>query len=243
MKICKLALCALTAGALLASCTKQDEGGVRFCVSQDLSLLEATRSQVSDYTGLPSSGDFDIVLTGSSGDEIYSGPLSLYDESTPLKAGNYSVKATYGSASSEGFDKPFFEGEKNFSITGGGTTAVSIPASLSNAIIKVSCSDLFKTYYPSYSFTVTTGGGTRIEFGKDETRAAFVDAYTISVAGTLTNQGGKEQTFSKDYKSYLAPKTCYTLKFDLSNVGGGRITVKFDDTVDDVQLSDVELND
>lgn len=241
MKIRKLTLCALAA-ALLASCAKQ-EGGVHFSVAQDLSLLELTRSQVSDYTDLPSGGDFEIVLSKSSGDEIYSGPLSLYDESTSLKAGNYSVKATYGNVSSEGFDKPCFEGEKNFSITGGGSTAVSIPVTLSNAIIKVSCTDLFKTYYPKYSFTVTTGGGTKIEFGQDETRAAFVDAYTISVAGTLTNQGGKTQTFSKDYKSYLSPKTCYTLKFDVSNVGGGKITVKFDDTVDDVQLSDVELND
>ncbi len=241
MKICKLTLCAMAA-ALLISCDKQ-EGGVHFSVAQDLSLLELTRSQVSDYTGLPSGGDFEIVLAKSGGDEIYSGPLSLYDESTPLKAGNYSVKATYGSVSSEGFDKPCFEGEKSFSITGGGSTAVSIPVTLSNAIIKVSCTDLFKTYYPSYNFTVTTGGGTKIEFGQEETRAAFVDAYTISVAGTLTNQGGKTQTFSKDYKGYLSPKTCYTLKFDVSNVGGGRITVKFDDTVDDVQLSDVELND
>lgn len=242
MKICKLTLCALAA-ALLVSCNRQEGGGVHFCVAQDLSLLEVTKSQVSDYTSLPSGGDFDIVLTNSGGDEIYSGTLSGYDGSTPLKAGNYSVKATYGSASSEGFDKPFFEGEKSFSVSGGSTTAVSIPATLSNAIVKVQCTDLFKTYYPEYTITLTTGGGTSIEFTREETRAAFVDAYSISVAGTLTNQGGTTQTFSKEYKSYLSAKTCYTLKFDVSNVGGGIITVKFDDTVDDVQLLDVDLND
>lgn len=69
-----------------------------------------------------------------------------------------------------------------------------------------------------------------------------MDAYTISVSGTLTNQGGKTQNFSKDYKA-LAPKTCYTIKFDVSNVGGNSITVSFDDTVEDVGLVDIDLND
>lgn len=242
MKMNSTMLGILALAAMTVSCAKQTDGGsVAFRLDADLGVLEQTRSSVSDYTTLPSSGDFTIVLTGSNGYDIYNGLLSAYSESTSLKSGNYTVKASYGSTSDEGFGKPCFVGEKSFSITGGATT-VSIPVSLENAIVKVSCTDLFKTYFTDYTFTLTTGAGTKIQFAKGETRAAFVDAYTISVSGTLTNQGGKTQTFTKTYDTSLSPKTCYTLTFDVSNVGGSKITVKLDDTVDDVELDDVELN-
>ena len=36
---------------------------------------------------------------------------------------------------------------------------------------------------------------------------------------------------------------CYVLKFDVSNVGGAAISISFDDNVEDVALSEIELND
>lgn len=238
----------MTALALLpVSCSKQQggeslEGRVSFSLDADGQVTETTRSNVADYTTLPQSGKFTIVLTNGSGDEVYNGLLEGYSSSTALKAGNYSVSAVYGSAGDEGFDKPFFSGSKSFSIAGGGTTSVAIPVSLANSIVKVECSDSFESYYTDYSFTVKTGAGTVIDFPKGETRAAFVDAYTISVSGTLTNQGGNAQSFTKDYRS-LSPKTCYTLKFDVSNVGETAVSITFDDSVEDVELTDVDLND
>ena len=247
MKIRKFILGMAALALLPVSCSKQQsgeslDGKVSFSLDADGQVTETTRSNVADYATLPQSGKFTIVLTNASGDEVYNGLLEGYSSSTALKAGNYSVSAVYGSARDEGFEKPFFSGSKSFSINGGGTTAVAIPVSLANSIIKVECSDAFKAYYPEYSFSVKTGGGTTIAFPKGETRAAFVDAYTISVSGSLTNQGGKELTFSKDYKA-LSPKTCYTLRFDVSNVGGTAVRVSFDDTVEDVELVDIDLND
>lgn len=231
---------------LSVACSRQSDdatGKVSFALAAEDMVKEVTRSSLSDYTTLPAAGSFNIVLTKVDGDEIYNGPLEDYDASTSLKTGNYLVKASYGSVDDEGFDKPCLEGEKSFSIVGGGTTAVTVPVSLSNSLVRVDCTSNFKSYYTDYSFTVKTGGGTEIPFPADESRAAFVDAYTISVSGTVTSQGGKTQTFSKEYTSSLSPKTCYTLKFDVSNVGGVRVTISFDDTVTDAELIDVELND
>ena len=228
-----------------AACSKQQiESGatLSFSVATDAHVAEVTRSSVSDYTALPEAGKFTIVVSGNDGSEVYNGLLEASNASTALKAGNSTVKASYGSATEEGFDKPCFAGEKTFSITGGGNTNVSIPVTLANSMIRMEYSDNFKAYYTDYSFTVKTGGGTEILFPKGETRAAFVDAYTISISGTLTNQGGKEQTFAKAYDSSLSPKTCYTVKFDVSNVGTGAVTITFDDTVEDVTLTDVDLN-
>lgn len=238
----------MTALALLpVSCSRQQggeslEGRVSFSLDADGQVTEVVRSSVADYAALPQPGKFTIVLTNTSGNEIYSGLLEGYNASTALKAGNYSVSASYGSSTDEGFEKPCFTGSKTFSVAGGGETSVAIPVSLANSIVKVECSDAFESYYTDYAFSVKTGAGTVIDFPKGETRAAFVDAYTISVSGTLTNQGGKTQSFSKDYKS-LSPKTSYTLKFDVSNVGGTAISISFDDSVEDVELTDVDLND
>ena len=228
-----------------AACSKQQrEPGttLSFSVDTDAQVTEMTRSSVSDYTTLPEAGKFTIVVSGSDGSEVYNGLLEAYSASTALKAGNYTVKASYGSATDEGFDKPYFAGEKTFSITGGGNTNVSIPVALANSMIRMEYSDNFKAYYKDYSFTVKTGGGTEISFSKGVDKAAFVDAYTISISGTLTNQGDKKQEFTKSYDSSLSPKTCYTVKFDVSNVGTGAVTIKFDDTVEDVTLADVDLN-
>ena len=232
--------------ALIAafSCTKTQTangGQVSFNVLSDSDIVEVTKSQVSDYTNLPSAGDFTIKVTDASGASIYSGKISGWDASTQLSTGNYSVTAEYGALDEEGFDKPYFYGSANFAIVGGNTTAVSIPVSLGNTIVKVSCSDLFKKYYSNYSFTFSRGTATLASFAKDDARAAFIDGYRVTLSGTLSN-GSKTQSFSKDYTN-LKEATAYTFHFDISNVGTNAITITFNDIVDTIELGDVELND
>lgn len=246
MKHPSIFACALAALTAL-SCTKSvsgiigGEGTVGFSVSRNIDVTDITRSSVSDYTSLPSSGDFKIVVRNADNTEIYSGPVSDWDESTKLPSGNYTVTASYGTEGEEGFDKPYFTGKTAFVVNGGNKTEVSVPAALGNSIIRISCSDNFKHYFTSYSFTVTTGGGSVIEFPATETRAAFVDAYKFTVDGTLTTQAGVSKTFSKSFE--VSAKTCYTISFDASDIGGMSVTVTFNDTTETVTLDDIELND
>ena len=245
MKHLNIFACTFAALAAL-SCTKSvsgvtgGEGTAGFTVSADIAVTDITRSDIADYTTLPSVGDFKIVVQNSDNTEIYSGPVSGWDESTKLQSGNYSVTASYGTESDEGFDKPFFTGNTAFVVNGGGKTEVSIPAALGNSIIRFSCSDNFRNYFTAYSFKVTTGSGTVIEFPSDETRAAFIEAYKFSVDGVLTTQAGVSKTFSKSFE--VNAKTCYTISFDASDIGGTSVTVTFDDTTVTVTLDDIELN-
>ena len=228
------------------SCSKQAGGGegfAAFTLATDGIVAEVTRSNVSDYTDLPSAGDFRLQISDAQNSPVYTGLLKDYDASTPLKVGNYSVTASYGSSSDEGFGKPYFSGSADFGVAGGETKEVKIRASLANAIVRFAFTDVFKAYYTDYSFTLTTGGGTVIEFPKSETRAAFIDAYKFSVSGTLTNQAGKTQTFSNSFDKSIDAGKCYTVKFDVPNIGSSAITIIFDDTVETVTLTDIELND
>ena len=118
---------------------------------------------------------------------------------------------------------------------------MSIPVALGNTIVKIACSNNFRNYYTDYTIKITRDGADVVTLTKDETRAAFVDGYKFTVEGTLTSET-KTQTFSKDF-SNLNEATAYTLTFDVSNVGGSTISISFDDTVEEVELGNVELND
>lgn len=225
-----------------ASCTKShtvDGGQVVFTVSNNQHLADMTKSNVSDFTALPSADDFTITITGS--DYKWEGKISAWDPQSVLMAGDYKVTATYGDIEVEGFDKPFFAGTQSFKVVGGESASVSVPVSLGNTVVKISCSENFRNYYKDYTFTLTRDGSDIVTFVKDDTRAAFVDGYKLAIKGVLTGEV-KTSVFTAEY-SNLKEATAYTFNFDVNNVGGSSITISFNDTVETVELGDFELND
>jgi len=236
---------AVPALLLSVSCQKGSDstGNIIFEVKPVTEIDVVTRSSVSDYTVLPSASDFNIKVLNSKSAIVWEGGLDEYDSQTSFKTGSYSVSASYGLEGDEGFDKPYFCGTADFIVESGETSTVSVPVSLGNCLVKINCSDIFKSYFPDYSFTLTTGSGTVVDFSKEETRAAFIDAFKFSVSARMKSQGGALKTYSKSYDSGILPATCYTLAFDVTNAGGVSLTVSFNDTVDVVDLGDIELND
>jgi hypothetical protein len=226
------------------SCTKHQTTGnglVCFSLKNNLQITDVTRSSVSDHTTLPSAGNFIITVNDATSALVWTGKISDWDASTPLPAGNYSVTASYGSIENEGFDKPYFYGSQNFVVQGGKTSTVSVPVSLGNTIVKIGCTDNFKNYYKDYSFKITRNGNEIVNFGKDESKAAFIDGYKIVLQGVLSSET-KTQSFEKEYNN-LSEATAYTFLFDINNVGGATITVSFNNTVETINLGDHELND
>ena len=229
--------------ALAFSCTKnhtEGKGQVSFVLSSNLEIADLTKSSVSQFTTLPSSGDFTISITDASSAPVWSGKLADWDPATNLQAGNYNVTATYGSIEEEGFDKPYFTGSANFSVAGAQKTEVKITVSLGNTVILVRCTDNFKNYYQDYNFKLSRNNSEIVTFVKDDERGAFVDGYKFSLSGTVTSPT-QTQNFSKDYTS-LHEATAYTFLFDASNVGGTSITVTFNNNVETIELGDLELN-
>ena len=227
------------------SCTKsktESSGYVAFELSNNQDVVDVmTRSQVSDYTALPSAGDFTLTIKDASSATVWSGLFSEWDSQTPLEAGNYTAEATYG-GDEEGFDKPYFYGARTFAVQGGQTTNVSIPVSLGNTIVKVSCTENFTNYFKDYTFRLTRNGTDVVTFAKGETKAAFIDGYKITLEGTVTS-GSKTKAIDPIEYIGLKEATAYTIILDVANVGGIAITVTFNDTVETIDLGDYELND
>lgn len=228
------------------SCTKNQtvgDGHVAFEVSNNQNVTDVlTRSQVSDYTALPSASDFTITILDATSAQVWTGKVSEWDASRQLPAGNYSVTAEYGSLDEEGFDKPYFTGTQTFVVQGGQVTKVSIPVSLGNTVVKVSCSDIFKEYFKDYSFSIVRSTSTLATFVKGETRAAFVDGYKFTVNYVLQGETQKYESSLSEFTG-LKAATAYTILFDIPEVGGKTITVKFNDTVEQIDLGNYELND
>ena len=247
MKLIKASILLLAPGAA-AGCKKTeapaaDTGSITFAVAAQQEVADVTRSKVSDITDLPAAADFTLTITDAQKKTVWSGTIAQMTEPYTIAAGEYTATAQYGSVSDEGFDKPCFTGSMPFTINGGDSKQITIPVSLANAIVKVSCTDMFRNYFSDYSFKITTAAGTQIAFPKSETRGAFIDAYKFTIDGTLKNQGGTAQSFNKTYDTGINPATCYTVTFDASSVGGTSITVTFNDTTETIDLGDIELND
>jgi len=246
MKYYRIAICAAAALAAF-SCSKVHEsvgtGYVSFSIADNQEVAEVTKANVSDFTALPSADQFSIVITNSENTEVFKGLVTDWSTDRKLAVGDYTVTATYGDTSEEGFDKPYFVGSKAFSVIGGETTAVTVTVSLGNSIVKVVTTEMFDNYFSSYDFDVTTGSGNVIDFTPTETRGAFIDAYMFKISGTVTPASGaaKSAISAKEYRD-LEAATCYTLTFDVSNVGGVKVTITFNDTVETVELGEIELN-
>lgn len=242
MKTLKL-LIGLAIAMMMASCTKSvTDGSVNFVISAQHDLADVTKSNVSDYAALPDPDDFILTISDASGASVWAGNAASWDPATKLKSGDYTVTASYGNIEDEGFGKPCFEGTQTFTVKTDETSHVNISATLANTVIRITCSENLKNYYKDYSFKLGRNNADIVTFAKDETRAAFVDGYKITVSGTLVTETGAEKTFSRDYTG-LASATAYNMVFDVAGVGNGTVTISFNNTVETVELGDVELND
>lgn len=228
----------IVALAVLAavSCQKAEQTGRLVFSLQEGEVADVvTKGNVSDYATLPSTSAFSLTVKDSKLATVYTGTVGGWDPEKKLSSGNYTCDVWYGSDAEEGPAKPYFAGSAAFTITGA-TTEVTVPVTLGNAIVKITTTDQFNKYYPQRSFTVTTPDNSFKYDGK----AIFV-SYQFSVGGSVTNQAGKTFTLeTKTWKGNAA--TCYNVKYDVNNVGGVTVTISFNDTVETVQLGEVDLN-
>ena len=231
----------------IASCTKgealvQQGGSVRFELTGNDFVAESTKAAVSDFTVVPSEEDFLLTITDANSAVEWSGLFSEWDPETIILEGQYTAAVSSGTMSEEGFDKPYFFGSQDFSVVGGETVSVSLTAGLSNTVITLSATERFKTYYSDYAFALTRNGVEVVAFDKDDTRAAFVDGYKITLEGTLQSET-KQYSFEKEFTA-LAPGTVYRISMDVDNMNGSTISVKFnDEVVEIIDLGDLELNE
>lgn len=226
---------------LLSSCQeKPSQGQVVFTLGDVFDIEEVTKGQVSKYTTIPSASDFDLVVSDDYS-IIWSGKLKDWDVNTKFKSGSYKVKASFGKEGEEGAHKPFFLGEKLFTINSPGIQTVSIDVSLANCIMAASFSSDFKKYFTAADLRITTASSNQLSINYDHDDAVFVDPSRVTVGISLASQGGSVQSLSREFTG-LKPATCYTLHFAVSDIGANTFTISFDNQTETIDLGTIDLN-
>lgn len=238
------------------ACNKQDaqnktlERGTVSIECGATTEVELTRASLTTEVqcSVPASEEFSLKISGVSSDYVAEYASVSEFEDTRLYKGSYVAEIISGDINDEGYDKPVFSGEQTFDILSRQHTDVSITATIANALVKVETTEAFKSYFPGgYSLTLTTELGNEFDV-TSQSDYLFVAPTSFVINGTATKQvaeSGAEAvvvTLPEMRGENLAPRTIYTVRFDVSEAGSATLRITLNETLVEERTFDNELN-
>lgn len=215
-------------------------------VAADNEVVSATSRAEGD--GIPDVGDFSLSIAKENGELVSKwDKFSDYDaEATVVPVGTYTVSASYGDATTEGFDGLSYVGSTTANVAEGETTDVTIDCTINKARVSISYTDAFKSYFTSYSAYVSSSRGNKIDYTADETRAAYFTPGNLDVYLNVTRPGVSGSVALKVKTLAAEVKHEYRLTMDV-DAGTSTLNIIFNDDPESTQnvefnISDAALN-
>lgn len=213
---------------------------------------DGTRAQgdaddLSTYIKLPDVEEFRITLDSKDGK--YHGSwesLSAFKSDVAAKkefdAGIYTITASYGDASAQGFESPCFEASSTFTVIANRKSEVSLTAELVKSMVMVDYTDDFKAYMSDYKASLVAQGSS-VSFSDAETRPAFISPGDAEITVNFTTRETKTANVNVGTFAAVA-KTLHKLTFGVEENENGfaKLTVTFDDSLEDEEL-EVDLTE
>lgn len=232
---------------VLASCSRDEntpsanEGYIDIQLTASGEMQEvASRAEES---GVPEAGDFSLTIKNADGETIGSWErFSEYDASTVVPVGEYTVSASYGDATAEGFDGLSYAGSSSANVTEGETTEVSVQCTINKARVSIAYTDAFKQYFSAYSASVTSSHSNKVSFAADETRAAYFVPGNLDVYLDVTRPGVSEKTTLKVKTLAAEVKHEYRLTMDV-DAGTSTLKITFNDDPENTQNVEFDVSD
>lgn len=232
---------------VFASCSRDEntpsanEGYIDIQLTASSEMQEvASRAEES---GVPEAGDFSLTIKNADGETIGSWEkFSEYDASTVVPVGEYTVSASYGDATAEGFDGLSYAGSSSANVTEGETTEVSIQCTINKARVSIAYTDAFKQYFSAYSASVTSSHSNKVSFAADETRAAYFVPGNLDVYLDVTRPGASEKTTLKVKTLAAEVKHEYRLTMDV-DAGTSTLKITFNDDPENTQNVEFDISD
>lgn len=215
-------------------------------VAADNEVVSAASRAEGD--GIPDVGDFSLSMAKENGELVSKwDKFSDYDaEATVVPVGTYTVSASYGDATTEGFDGLSYVGSTTANVAEGETTDVTIDCTINKARVSISYTDAFKSYFTSYSAYVSSSRGNKIDYTADETRAAYFTPGNLDVYLNVTRPGVSGSVALKVKTLAAEVKHEYRLTMDV-DAGTSTLNIIFNDDPESTQnvefnISDAALN-
>lgn len=215
-------------------------------VAADNEVVSAASRAEGD--GIPDVGDFSLSIAKENGELVSKwDKFSDYDaEATVVPVGTYTVSASYGDATTEGFDGLSYAGSTTANVAEGETTDVTIDCTINKARVSISYTDAFKSYFTSYSAYVSSSRGNKIDYTADETRAAYFTPGNLDVYLNVARPGVSGSVALKVKTLAAEVKHEYRLTMDV-DAGTSTLNIIFNDDPESTQnvefnISDAALN-
>lgn len=169
--------------------------------------------------------------------------LTDFDNSEDFPVGMYTMEASYGSETEEGFDKPYYFGSTAIRVRENETTPANITARLGNAMITVVYTEAVANYFSACKGEVVSVSGTQHDYTLDETRALYVQPGHVEINASFTKQNGVSGKVN--VASFEAePRNHYIVTVDANggDVGSGTLVITFDSELATEEVT-IDLSD
>lgn len=259
MKKISLIPCILTlAGSMmLGSCGEDVAGGAEAtgsiapAVSVDGILLGAdVSSKAAASDPAPEVGDLSLTVTSDDGSVVRTWDrLSDFNPDEKFEVGYYNVEVGYGDSSAEGFEcTPAYYASQRIKVIEAVTVPVALTAVRTHAEVNIRYTDAFKGYVSRATTRLESESGHKSYFVTSSTfaedRSSLIVPGKTTVYVSLTKQNGAEANDLKvaEFTSLARHRYNITIDVNEGGVGGPRLTVDFDDTVE-AETVEVDLTD
>lgn len=210
-----------------------DTGSVMLSLDVDRSVLSAqqlSRASLDEIAQNLSAADFTIRLTDEEG-QTQEWPYESFT-GEHIRIGRYTIEAFYGTEGEEGFDKPFFTGAEQITVSTDNVTSVAITAAMANAAVRVTYTDAFRAYMSEYKASVRTAGSADgIDYPASVTDDdLFVNAGEASLYVTFKTINGQQATLkAADFTAAARHRYNVTVDVNGGEIGDAVLSVTFDD--------------
>ncbi len=195
----------------------------------------------------PALSEFSLLITGQNFEQTWSSFTDYNTDDNRFTAGNYTVTLAYGDSATEGYNTPAFAASKSVVVLDRNrTTEVALTAKLTKAIVEVKTTEAFDNYFPVSEFKLTTASNS-FDLDLSRTEHLFVAAsQSVKIDCSCIRQSnlaaGTIESLATQTIETTAPATRYVVTYDLTTVGGVKITVKLNERVIDTIVVETELN-
>lgn len=238
-----LALCSLVSCSDDFRPSDNTKGRIYPSVSLDANPLK--RDRASRSATEISVNDLSLKLSSLDGTFSKSwDSVADFNSEEEFKVDNYLMEATYGDASDEGFEKPYYYGAASLSVRENQQTPVAIDVTLANSMVTVQYTDAFKDYFTSYQMLLHSESGNYLEYAADETRPVYVKSGKVTLIADVVKPNGTGGKFEA-LELNAQPRHHYTVTVDVNGgqVGGAVLEITYDDSISDEVIVDIDLSD
>jgi hypothetical protein len=248
----KVFLFAITA-LLFVACQKENSeqvasGEGRIAITASASGEVITRAD-GVQVATPQLSDFSLLITGKNFEKSWNKLTDYRTDDERYTAGTYTVAIACGDSTQEGYNVPAFAASESVEVLDRNrTTEANLTAKLSNAIVTIKTTDAFNRYFPVSEFKVTTTSNSfDFDFDRVQTDHLYIAAgQDIKIDCSCIRQSnlsaGTVEKLATQTLSNIAPTTRYVVTYDLTTVGGVKITVKLNEEILGTIEVETELN-